>query len=421
MDFGTLPPEVTSAQLYAGAGPAPMLAAASAWDKMAAEIWSAFESYESIIAGLANEGWMGPASTAMAAAAAPFVTWLRTTAKQAEQTATQAKAAVAAYDAAHAAIVPPAAVAANHTQLAALTATNFLGQNGPAIAANEAQYGAMWANNTATMYGYAANSAAATKVTPFGAPMQNTNPGGQANQAAAVAQANGSAAGSSAQSTLSQAISATPNALQAMASPAQSGAVDPFFENIASIFGLQPGDVANAMSNIGSSSFTPMSLAGITQIGADAAVMHSVANGGVVGPFHGIIPGWGGIDELLPPAGIQPSLLAPGSGISAVTPGAMGIGGLASQVSAGVGKGTLVGSLSVPPSWAASIPTGTPPAASTALVSSWASAAPAAEAAGMPGMPGMPFAGAGAGRGFGLVAPRYGFKPTVMARPVVAG
>ncbi len=32
MNFMVLPPEVNSARIYAGAGPAPMLAAAVAWD-----------------------------------------------------------------------------------------------------------------------------------------------------------------------------------------------------------------------------------------------------------------------------------------------------------------------------------------------------------------------------------------------------
>ncbi|WP_458118293.1 PPE family protein, SVP subgroup, partial [Mycobacterium avium] len=48
------------------------------------------------------------------------------------------------------------------------------------------------------------------------------------------------------------------------------------------------------------------------------------------------------------------------------------------------------------------------------------SAAP--EAAGGPGnlLGGMPLAGAGAG-GHGAAGPKYGFRPTVMARPPFAG
>ena len=40
MDFATLPPEINSARMYAGPGPGPMLAAASAWDALAAELQS---------------------------------------------------------------------------------------------------------------------------------------------------------------------------------------------------------------------------------------------------------------------------------------------------------------------------------------------------------------------------------------------
>ncbi len=57
--------------------------------------------------------------------------------------------------------VPPAVVAANRTQLATLVATNVLGQNTAAIAATEAQYGEMWAQDAAAMYGYAGSSAVA--------------------------------------------------------------------------------------------------------------------------------------------------------------------------------------------------------------------------------------------------------------------
>ena len=81
---------------------------------------------------------------------------------QAEQTAAQARAAASAYQSAFTAMVPPATIAANRTQLASLTATNVFGQNTPAIAANEAQYGEMWAQDATAMYGYAGNSAAAS-------------------------------------------------------------------------------------------------------------------------------------------------------------------------------------------------------------------------------------------------------------------
>ena len=72
--------------------------------------------------------------------------------------------------------VPPPEIAANRSLLAALVATNFLGMNTPAIAATEAQYAEMWAQDAVAMYGYAGSSAAATVLSPFTSPDQNTDP-----------------------------------------------------------------------------------------------------------------------------------------------------------------------------------------------------------------------------------------------------
>src|SRR5271155_5341850 len=143
----------------------------------------------------------------MDAPAATYVTWLTATAAQAEETAAQAKAAPAPYQTAFTSTVPPQVVAANRSQLTTLVATNIFGRNTQAIAANEAQYGQMWAQDTAAMYGYAASSASATSLTPFNPPQQSTTPAGSANQAAAASQATGTAAGN-AQSTIQQAFSA---------------------------------------------------------------------------------------------------------------------------------------------------------------------------------------------------------------------
>lgn len=108
----------------------------------------------------------------MTASALAYAAWLTTTAAQAEHTANAARAAAAAYESARAATVPPALVAANRAQLRVLVATNLLGQNTPAIAALEAQYLEMWAQDTAAMAHYQANSAAAAQLSPFTAPSQ---------------------------------------------------------------------------------------------------------------------------------------------------------------------------------------------------------------------------------------------------------
>ncbi|MGV0750061.1 PPE family protein [Mycolicibacter minnesotensis] len=217
MDFAALPPETNSGRMYAGAGSGPLLAAASAWDALAAELGSAASSYESVVSSLTGE-WSGPSSTSMAAAAEPYVTWMSTTAAQAELSANQARAAAAAYEAAFAATVPPPVVAANRTQLATLIATNFLGQNTPAIAATEIHYAEMWAQDAGAMYGYAGSAAAATQLAPFNQPPETTNPTGAANQAAASAEATGNSAASNISQQISQLLNAMPQALQSLAS-----------------------------------------------------------------------------------------------------------------------------------------------------------------------------------------------------------
>jgi PPE-repeat protein len=219
MDFAVLPPEINSGRMYAGPGSGSMVAAAAAWDGLAAELRSAAASYSSVMSGL-TAGWQGPSSTAMAAAAAPYAAWISGTAAAAEQAAAQARAAATAYQTAFAATVPPPVIAANRGQLASLVATNLFGQNTPAIAATEAQYADMWAQDAAAMHGYAGSAAAATRLTPFTEPPQTTNPAGTAGQTAAITHALGTSAGTNTQSALTHLMSAVPHALQSAAAPA---------------------------------------------------------------------------------------------------------------------------------------------------------------------------------------------------------
>jgi PPE-repeat protein len=155
-----------------------MLAAATAWDRLATALFSTATGYGSVLSELTGHGWLGPASVSMANAAAPYVAWLHSTAAQAEQTAAQAKAAAAAYESAFAMTVPPQVIAANRALLTALVATNFFGQNTPAIAATEAHYAEMWLQDATAMYGYAGSSAAASRVAPFTEPPATANPAG---------------------------------------------------------------------------------------------------------------------------------------------------------------------------------------------------------------------------------------------------
>jgi len=340
MDFGNYPPEVNSARIYAGAGPGPMLVAAEAWDALAAELLSAAASYQSVTTGLTAGPWRGPASEAMSAAAASYAGWLRATAALAEDTGVRARAAAAAYQTAYLATVPPPVVAANRSQLMSLVATNVFGRNAQAIAANEAQYGEMWAQDATAMYGYAVASAAATRLSPFPPPRQTTDPTGEAGQSNAVGQATGTAAGN-AQNIIQHALSAVPSALQgaATATPAatSSSALDTI-SNLISIFVDLPANIAEFTADL------PLGSLGLVSLPFD-----------VVGAQTGIhtdkiVSGWNGEETW------------PGEGPAPVEPFPAPLLNLQSgalpqpRLSAGLAEANRVGGLSVPPTWTVNTP-----------------------------------------------------------------
>lgn len=178
MDFGARPPEVNSAAMYTGPGSASMLIAAAAWEETAEELSSAASSCNAAISALAGAAWVGQAAVAMTTAAAPYLTWLSATADTARLTAAQLRRAAGAFDTAFAATVPPPLIAANRASLMLLTATNVLGANTPAIAAAEAHYWEMWAQDASAMYSYAAASAAASTLTTFTSPAEIVDPAG---------------------------------------------------------------------------------------------------------------------------------------------------------------------------------------------------------------------------------------------------
>lgn len=186
LEFGLLPPEVNSARMYTGPGSAPMLAAAAAWDEVGAELERFAATYSTIISELHERHWAGPSATSMATTVAPYAAWVSATAQQATLAATQARLAVTAYETAFAATVPPTVIAANRTLLATLVATNFFGQNTPSIAATEAAYAEMWAQDAAAMYTYSADASSAATLSRFEQPPLGANPVGPSTQTIAA-------------------------------------------------------------------------------------------------------------------------------------------------------------------------------------------------------------------------------------------
>lgn len=429
MDYGYLPPEVNSARIYAGPGSAPMLAAASAWDDLAAELSSAAASYLTVVSELTEGSWHGSASAAMSAAATHYVTWMNSVAAQAEQTSGQARAAAAAFDAAFASTVPPAVVAANRTQLATLVATNVLGQNTPAIAVTDALYGEMWAQDAAAMYGYAGSSAAAATVTPFSPPPNGTHTAA-ASQGGAVAHTAASSAGCGAQSTLAQVVANLPDTLHQLASPlsAASLGVNPFAPGsntattgIAGFFNLMDGQTGSAIGTYLTSGFSNGIFSGnwFNPASLSPAVTNSFSDIGFLALAG---QGLGGVNPGLLMTATAPAAMST-VGHVAPTLGSIGSPG---RVSAAVDRAALVAKMSVPQAWtsaaaAGNTMTGSLPAAAEGwAIPPGAGIAEMAPPAGLPGMPGVP-GGALANRGYGFASPRYGFKPTVVSRPPAAG
>jgi len=379
MDYGVLPPEINSGRMYTGPGSGSMLTAAAAWEELSAELNSTAAMFDSVTSGLVAGPWTGPTATAMVAAAAPYVTWLRGTGAQAEQTARQAGIAAQAYATALAAVVPPPLIAANRALLHQLVATNFFGQNSPAIAEAERQYAEMWAQDAAAMYRYASSSAAASSMlSAFSRPPQTTNTSGQLAQSAAVAQAGSAAAGADATS----------------------------LSSIIGSFSPYTGLITQAAS------------ATMTSWSGTANMLSNINNGIGLTAFTAENPG--GLDEILHPPFLGPAGLGLGGlglggrALGGTWLGSAGLGG--AGLSAGAGNALKIGALSVPHGWA--MP--------TTLASVSAPLPAAAVPAAVGGVPGTAFGetmlGTLAGRGLGAATARAAsHRRTVVPRPPAAG
>lgn len=294
MSFLTSPPEIISSLLHAGAGSEPMLAASAAWDGLAAELGSAAQSFSSITSGLAADAWQGPASAAMASTAARYAGVLSAAASQAQTAAAQAQAVAIEFESALAAAVHPALVSANRNQLVQLVFSNLFGQNAPAIAATEAAYEEMWAQDVFAMIGYHGGvSAAATQLPSWSAALQAL----PAEASAAVANPVGSAL-----SSLSSA--ATTNPLVGLVGPVPSlngivNQVEQVFEGAINF----PTEVLFGRPLIGGSTLAlggtsdgrvPLSIVGGTEpvvnatvgSGAPVALLVDTGSTGLVVPFQ---------------------------------------------------------------------------------------------------------------------------------------
>jgi PPE-repeat protein len=410
--FEALPPEINSGLMYAGPGAAPMTAASAAWDALADDLYLAAAAYQLAITDLTSS-WLGPSSVSMAAASATYVSWISATAVQAQQAGAQAKAAVAAYEAAFMMTVPPAEIAANRALLLALVATNFFGQNTPAIMATEALYIEMWAQDAAAMYGYAGASSAASAMEPFTPPQPTTtDPSGAAGALASVTQAAGTGA-----QTVSQLSTATASQLSTVTASQLSTAT-------------APGGLQSVVSSATSSSTATAPLSSLTApTSSSSGTALAVGQGLTSGATSSASMLTSGIAMLGSPGSLVKSLGpaagAFGSGFpmvkSSLDIGASALGSPGGAVSAATGRAASLGVLSVPQGWTSAAP----------AFSQVASALPAG--GGMPVTPASASGGSGGpigapraqtaeqGVARSPLAARYNVRPAMVQRPVSAG
>jgi PPE-repeat protein len=330
------------------------------------------------------------------------VSWITATAAQAVLTAAQAMAAVAAYEAAFVMTVPPPVIAANRALLLALVATNFFGQNTPAIMATEALYVEMWAQDVAAMYGYAGASSAASALTPFTTPLETTNSSGLAGMAAAVTQAAGTSAGTGAQTVAPLSSAAVPGALPGFASTMASSSTST--SPLSSLTTMTSSAVTSGTSLVsGAASSVSMSASGVSMLGSAGSLMNAFG------------PATGTFAQSFQMSG---SVMSTGVGSGAGALSSPGIGGTA--VTATAGRAASLGELSVPQGWTSAAPAFSQVA--SALPAGGPRVAPPVTPANPTSPMGVPPSNS-TERG-GVSSPlraRYNFRPAMVQRPVYAG
>ncbi|KHO25876.1 PPE family protein [Mycolicibacterium setense] len=162
-----MPPELNTARLMCGAGPAPMLQAAAGWEGLAILLETQADELAAALSNLTSV-WSGTASERAVSATMPMIMWLRTMVLQAQKRALQAGAQASSYSLALATTPPIPEIEQNHVTNAVLNATNFLGINTVPIGLNEMDYFVrMWNQAAGAMEAYHAETTVNLLFEPF--------------------------------------------------------------------------------------------------------------------------------------------------------------------------------------------------------------------------------------------------------------
>ncbi|WP_409434304.1 PPE family protein [Mycobacterium sp. SMC-14] len=396
MSFSVFPPEINSGLIYTGPGSGPLLEAAAAWSQLSSELMTSATATHSVIANL-DSTWTGAGAAAATASTAPYVAWLEQASATAATNAALATQAAGLFEAARAASVPPAVIAANRAMLLALISTNFFGQNTPLIQATEHQYEVMWATDGAAMDTYSGSAEANNN-----ALQQVSNP----PQSAQASSTPGSAEGG-------------PNPGTGTPTPGTPGYDFATVGGLLDAMGLQSsmfGDkvanttITSVMSPISSASMPMMMLVRLLPMLMQFARMGGAA--GATGALAGQTAA-GGAGTLMTQIG---------DFVNDKLQGAVGVlaghfSSATNAISAKLGQAASMGALKVPGAWA-SAADGMVRAAPV-LPATTVSAPIQTMSGGLPGGPfGHAMMGAMAGRGMGAIAAK---APKVMPRSPAGG
>ncbi|OCB27759.1 PE family protein [Mycobacterium malmoense] len=204
-----------------------------------------------------------------------------------------------------------------------------------------------------------------------------------------------------------EAINASQALLSNAASPAAQAAATP---------GNTPLDYLSWLLGSTGNNTNPAMLGGIFGLSSNGANIGNIGFGNWASAGSDLL-GLAGGGLLDTSAADAAGSAADAAGLADVTTPMAGGGmaGMGAAPMAAAGQASLVGKLSVPPSWAGPATPVVGTSAAPLQTVGWTAAAPQAGAGTViPGMPGM---GAAARNSAGFGAPRYGVKPIVMPKP----